>query len=127
MSNKERQSRWRDERNSAFSALRGTPDEFVEAVLRANGVKRAKSLAAALTKRLKAISPACKRCKGTGYMPVVLSTACGIPLFGTDKEAATAPCDCAESAEAMQKMPASPPSCSSQPPPQPPPSVKKQK
>jgi hypothetical protein len=81
--------RWRDRRNALTQALTGTPQEIAEVILSHLGVDGAKKVSRALDKRMRAIKPDCEVCKGTGYMPLRFSTACGLPMFQGHL-----PCDC---------------------------------
>lgn len=93
LTNAEKQARWRDSRKEAFETLHhSTPKKFADAILQL-GVRRAKKLADALNKRLRAIDPKCQVCQGTGIMrSVKIFSACGQPEFGGRDM--PFPCDC---------------------------------
>jgi hypothetical protein len=79
-------------------ALSGTPNEICEAILSHLGVDETKKILRALDKRLRNIKLDCLACGGTGFAPVRLTTACGIPLFGGSSRMK---CDCSPT---MQRM-----------------------
>ena len=96
LTNAEKQRRWRDKRNELAQALTGTPKQVAEAILAHLGPRDARRVLRALDKRLSAIKPDCEGCGGTGFMPVIFSTPCGMPI-GPGRH----PCDCGELAAAI--------------------------
>lgn len=91
LSNAERQRRWRERLKDRADALDGTPKEIAGKLLAALGVDKAKKVIRALEKRLRAIKPDCPHCRGTGFVPMTYSSACGMPLG-----AGRLPCTCDE-------------------------------
>jgi hypothetical protein len=96
LTNAERQRRWRDKRNELAEAFAGTPKELAEKILSHLGIDNARKVVRALDKRLRNIKPDCRACRGTGFIPMDYSTACGMHLWSGRWL-----CDCGPMAEAL--------------------------
>ena len=90
LTNAERQRRWREQQNAKASALEGDAPWIAQKIFSELGAKKTARVVTLLQKRLKAIDPNCKLCKGTGITPILdLRGPCGL------KEGAMAlPCPC---------------------------------